>query len=172
MPVDPYTASSFGSVYASRPGSLKESACLGTLCVNTSGAAGELMPLWSGTAGDNTGYDGHMGSIPLGKQLLIFNQSCVNGNTGESTNYCQCAALVVSGNSGADTTAYQFSATAWSAKALGPFMISWELPLQFVGPCNVWAAQLLNSGGGSSARENNYSTFGYVITDATNLRNT
>lgn len=168
-PVDPYTSSSFGSTFASHPGSLKRDTPLEALFVNTSGAAGANMPLFSGTAGDNPAYN-HNSGVPAGKTLSIFGFTAANGNSTATNKLNQTAVLVVSGNTGAGTTAYQTSSLAWSAKATGPFFLSLDLPVQFHGPCDVWATQLTQTSAPFHAY--NYTTFSYVITDSSNLMNT
>jgi hypothetical protein len=99
------------------------------------------MPLFSGTAGDNPVYN-HQGGIPEGKTLSIFGFTAANANGASTAKANQTAVLVVSGNTGAGTTAYQTSSLAWTAKATGPFFLSLDLPLQLPGPCDVWATQL------------------------------
>lgn len=168
-PVDPYTSSSFGSTFVSRPGSLKRDAPLEALFVNTSGAAGANMPLFSGTAGDNPGYN-HQGGIPEGKTLSIFGFTAANGNSTATDKLNQTAVLIVSGNTGAGSTAYQTSSMGWSAKATGPFFLSLDLPVQFHGPCDVWATQLTQTAAPFDAY--NYTTIDYIITDSNNLRDT
>jgi hypothetical protein len=168
-PVDPYTSSSFGSTFASHPGALKRDAPLGALFVNTSGVAGDDMPLFSGTAGDNPVYN-HQGGVPEGKTLSIFGLTAANANSASTDKANQTAVLVVSGNTGAGTTAYQTSSLAWTAKATGPFFLSLDLPIQFDGPCDVWATQLTQTSAPFNAY--NYTTFSYVITDSSNLMNT
>jgi len=164
-----YSFSSFGSTFASRPGALKRNTPLKALFINTSGAAGDDMPLFSGTAGDNPGYN-HQGRVPAGKTLSIFGFTAANGNSAATDKLNQTAVLVVSGNTGEGTTAYQTSSLAWTAKATGPFFLSLDLPAQFHGPCDVWATQLTQT----SAPFNvyNYTTLNYVITDSNNLKNT
>ena len=168
-PVDPYSSSSFGSTFDSRPGALKRDTPLEALFINTSGAAGADMPLFSGTAGDNPVYN-HQGGIPEGKTLSIFGITAANANSASTNKANQTAVFVVSGNTGAGTTAYQTSSLAWSAKATGPFFLSLDLPIQFDGPCDVWATQLTQTSAPFNAY--NYTTLNYVITDSNNLRDT
>ena len=127
------------------------------------------MPLFSGTAGDNPGYD-HQGRVPAGKTLSIFGITAANANSASTDKANQTAVLVVSGNTGAGTTAYQTSSLAWTAKATGPFFLSLDLPVQFDGPCDVWATQLTQTS--PPLHKFNYTTLSYVITDSNNLRDT
>jgi hypothetical protein len=168
-PVDPYTSSSFGSTFVSRPGAIKRDTPLEALFLNTSGAAGDDMPLFSGTAGDNPVYN-HQGGIPEGKTLSIFGITAANGNSTETDKLNQTAVLIVSGNTGAGSTAYQTSSMGWSAKAIGPFFLSLEMPVQFDGPCDVWATQLTQTVAPYDVY--NFTTLNYVITDSNNLRDT
>ena len=178
MSVDPFSFSSFGSINSNKPGSLKETAELETLVVNTSGAIGAKMPLWSGTAGDDPNYD-HLDGIPIGKKLLVFGFTLASAQYNATVDG-QVAALTVSGHSvdrsGNPITGseYTTSSFVWSAKGTGPLTLSLELPLQFNGPCNVWADQIINTGGASvtALGKYNYSTFNYLIVDADNLSNT
>jgi hypothetical protein len=164
-----YSWSAYGSTFASRPGALKRDAPLEALFINTSGAAGDAMPLFSGTAGDNPGYN-HNSGIPAGKTLSIFGITAANANSASTDKANQTAVLVVSGNTGAGTTAYQTSSLAWTAKATGPFFLSLDLPVQFDGPCDVWATQLTQTS--PPLHKFNYTTLSYVITDSNNLRDT
>ena len=169
LPRNSYSWSAYGSTFASRPGTLKRDTPLEALFVNTSGAAGDDMPLFSGTAGDNLAYN-HNSGVPAGKTLSIFGLTAANGNSAATDKLNQTAVLVVSGNTGEGTTAYQTSSLAWTAKATGPFFLSLDLPIQFHGPCDVWATQLTQTSAPFNAY--NYTTIDYIITDSSNLRDT
>ena len=170
MPVDPFSFSSFGSVHSTKPGPIKESGTLDTLVVNLSSTPGTSMALWSGVANTSPHVETHLGGIPEGKKLLIFSITAANANGNTADGQCQVATMNVSGNTGEGSSSYEFNPFIYSTKATGPFMISLELPLEFVGPCDVWAYQAVNGSSGNSV--NNYSTFNYLIVDADNLGNT
>jgi len=170
MTVDPFSFSSFGSVHSTKPGPIKESGTLEALVVNLSSVQETSMALWSGVANTSPHVETHLGGIPEGKKLLIFSITAANANSNTSDGECQIAQIFVSGNTGEGSSSYEFVPLIYSAKATGPFMLSLELPLEFVGPCDVWAYQGLNGDLGNTT--NNYSTFNYLIVDADNLSNT
>jgi hypothetical protein len=156
-----YSWSVYGSTFASRPGTLKRGTPINALFVNTSGAAGDDIPLFSGTAGGNPAYN-HKSGVPAGKTLSIFGLTAANGNSTATDQLNQTAVLVVSGNTGKGTTAYQTSSLAWTAKATGPFFLSLDLPVQFDGPCNVWVIPRTQTAAPYDVY--NFTTFNYTLT--------
>jgi hypothetical protein len=174
-PVDPWSPSSNPETMASvSPGNLKEWHWSDTTTRNFSGAAGSVIPLWSGTGGANDGFEGAYGAVVAKNQILyLWGIEAGNANTSVAGND-RCIGITLSTSAGGTTE----NVWHFTSKATGPYMLEYDIPLGIRGDSNtdsdegvvVYAtiAHNLNATGGAgsaTANRNNWTQIRYTIVD-------
>ena len=154
MPVNPWEASAFGSVFEDAPGLLREWGYTNSMFLALSSADGAAF--CSGTGSTHSEYS-VLPPLVAGETLNIYGAQAVAASDGSSDSKSLVVCLEVTdadGNNGV----YKLAAAATSK---GPFFQFFELPVKIPGPARVRVMPIQLG----DVTNYNYVTFQYIIVD-------
>ena len=159
MPIDPWDASSFGSIDADAPGMLRERGWTESYHVLANGDTDDMIGICSGSTETATNGSTLLPALKKGQSISIFGIQGANGQVTDGFMFT----LQASGYVETGRPAWEKTLMAGAATKQGPWFQHFELPLRVDGPAGLyWKVENV-----TAVKAYNYLVLQYIIVDRT-----
>tara|TARA_R110000824_G_scaffold355584_1_gene542768 strand:- start:2046 stop:2546 length:501 start_codon:yes stop_codon:yes gene_type:complete len=158
-PVNPWSASAFGSTFADAPGVLRENGWTSSYTAIMNAADGSMIGICSGSTQTATGGSTLLPLLKEGETMSIYGIQAVNAQDSKGFVF----SLNASGNGEGESIEGERILMAGAATKNGPWFQHFELPMKVHGPSGLYWKGIETT----AAKTYNYLVLQYIIVDET-----